>query len=204
MSDIRTKLLLGTTIGALAMIFVMAAGVDPLKTNVSAVESNTPMLMGHVTVTAVHADGSMSYVQGDNAIQNLGRDAALIQLFDGTAAVDTGVFDCMRIGTGQGAINADITTPMVTTSAQACDTSSTVSNILLAAANGGTASGNLVATFPGLALTDLITVTGVSVTVSEVVLENLAGVVLSHVALGTNVTANLNTAITINYTMTLT
>ena len=201
MSDIRTKLLLGTTIGALAMIFVMAAGVDSLKTNVSVVESNVPVLLGHVTVTAVHADGSMSYVQTDNVIQNLGRDAALLQLISGTGA--GGEFDCMRIGTGDGS-GVGIATPMITTSGQACDTDNTSSNPILAAANGGVASGNVVALFPDLVLADLVTVAGVSVTVTEATLENGAGVVLSHVVLGTAITGNLNTAITINYTMTLT
>jgi len=201
MSDIRTKLLLGTTIGALAMIFVMAAGVDPLKTNVSVVESNIPILMGHVTVTAVHADGSMSYVQTDNVIQNAGRDAALLHLISGTDA--GGEFDCMRIGTGDGT-GVGIETPMVTTSGQACDGDNTSSNPIAAADNGGVASGNVVAAFTALELTDLITVAGVSVTVTEATLENVGGVVLSHVTLGTAITGNLDTVITINYTMTLT
>ena len=201
MSDIRTKLLLGTTIGALAMIFVMAAGVDSLKTNVSVVESNVPVLLGHVTVTAVHADGSMSYVQTDNVIQNLGRDAALLHLISGTDA--GGEFDCMKIGTGDGS-GVGIATPMVTTNGQACDTDNTSSNQILAADNTNVASGNVVALFPDLVLTDLITVAGVSVTVTEATLENAAGVVLSHVLLGTAITGNEGTAITINYTMTLT
>jgi len=201
MSDIRTKLLLGTTIGALAMIFVMAAGVDSLKSNVSVVESNIPVLLGHVTVTAVHADGSMSYVQTDNVIQNLGRDAALLQLISGTGA--GGEFDCMRIGTGDGS-GVGIATPMVTTSGQACDTNNASSNPILAAANAGVASGNVVATFPDLVLADLVTVAGVSVTVTEATLEDQNSVVLSHVLLGTAITGNVGTAITINYTMTLT
>jgi len=192
---------LGTTIGALAMIFVMAAGVDSLKTNVSVVESNIPILMGHVTVTAVHADGSMSYVQTDNVIQNLGRDAALLHLISGTDA--GGEFDCMRIGTGDGT-GVGITEPMVTTNGQACDTNNTSSNPIAAADNGGVASGNVVALFPDLVLADLVTVAGVSVTVTEATLENVGGVVLSHVTLGTAITGNEGTAITINYTMTLT
>ena len=201
MSDIRTKLLLGTSIGALAMIFVMAAGVDPLKTNVSVVESSTPILMGHVTATAVHTDGSMSYVQADNVIQDLGRDAGLLQLFSSTAG--TGEFDCVRIGTGAAGANVDLTTPMVATNAAACDGDGLLDAIVLAQNNGGVASGDISAVFPGLGATDLISGGGTSVTVTEAILENGAGVVLSHVALGGSITGNLGTEITITYTMTL-
>jgi len=201
MSDIRTKLLLGTSIGALAMIFVMAAGVDQLKTNVSVVESSTPILMGHVTAVAVHADGSMSYVQGDNAIQNLGRDAALLQLFDGTAASATGEFDCVRIGTGDGTAAGGIDGAMGTTNGPACDDDNALSNVQAAAGNANVAEGDIIATFPALQAGDL---TGGSVTITEATLENGANVVISHVALGASITGNLDTVITITYTMTLT
>ena len=198
MSDKRTKLLLGTSIGALAMIFVMAAGVDAFKTTTT---MDSSMLLGHVTIMAVNPDGSMSYVQTDNVIQNLGRDAALLHLISGTDA--GGEFDCMRIGTGDGS-GVGIATPMVTTNGQACDTDNTSSNQILAADKTNVASGNVVALFPDLVLADLVTVAGVSVTVTEATLENGGGVVLSHVVLGTAITGNVGTAITINYTMTLT
>jgi len=201
MSDIRTKLLLGTSIGALAMIFVMAAGVDPLKANVSVVETSTPMLMGHVTAVAVHTDGSMSYVQGDNAIVNIGRDAALLQLFASDTADDR--FECVRIGTGDGS-GDDIETPMVVTSAKACDGDGILDNIKTAATNTNVAEGEISAEFPGLSANDLLDNSATSVTITEAVLENNAGVELSHVLLGQSITGNLGTVITITYTMTVT
>jgi len=66
MSDISAKLLLGTIIGAITMMFVMASGFA-FSSDVATTEKYIPM-MGHATVMAVNPDGSVSYAQGDNAI----------------------------------------------------------------------------------------------------------------------------------------
>jgi len=97
MSDIRTKLLLGTTLSALAMIFVMAVGVDAFDTKTTT--ATQPVgLNGHLTVWVVHPDGSMSYSQGDNAIST--SDQGIRQLIDGAFTSDP--FNCMDIGSGAG------------------------------------------------------------------------------------------------------
>ncbi len=211
MSDIRTKLLLGTSIGALAMMFVMAAGVDAFKTNTSVVEPG--QIMGHVTVLAVHPDGSMSYSQGDNFIQDLGIDAALIQLFDGTNA--GGEFDCMRIGNGtasdQATLNEELADLNIT-----CDNSANVnavSNIVTSpnsVNNGG--SVDLVVEFAALTADDMNQPSS-SNSITEALLMQDDGAtpggtqtesaVLSHVAI-TPVPVVESTVVTLTYTMELT
>ncbi len=193
MSDIRTKLFLGTSIGALAMIFVMAAGVDAFDTKTTT--ASQPIgLQGHVTVMAVHPDGSISYAQGDNAIITAGLDFAAAQLFGGAA---NDAFDCIRIGTGAGGTGDDIQGTMgaTATALQQCDTAA---NDVVDTGTDGQV--DLDADFTMLA-DDL---TDGSVTISEAILENAAGNVLSHVALATDVTANLGTVVTITYRMSLT
>ena len=74
MSDIRTKLLLGTSIGAVTMMFVMAAGID-FSNDANVTEMGVP-IMGHATVMAIHPDGSAQYAQGDNEIMGEGKDIA--------------------------------------------------------------------------------------------------------------------------------
>jgi len=197
MSDIRTKLLLGTSIGALAMIFVMAAGVDAFDTNTGTAVQGT-MLNGHITAIAIHPDGSMSYSQGDNAIQDTGLDPAASQLFDSATALAANVFDCIRIGTGNIAGNAnDIHIAMVTTSAQVCGEGSTL------VAGGDPGDIAITADFT-MAAGDLLDNGATTVTVTEAVLEDSGGNVLSKVDLAAGVTGNLGTTITITYTMTLT
>ena len=204
MSDIRTKLLLGTTIGALAMIFVMAVGVDSFKTNTT-VSDTEFQIMGHVTVMAVHPDGSVSYAQGDNSIQQLGRDAALLQLFDRGTSATTGVFDCIRIGDGPvpvstGKVALDSVMNDGTTALQICDDSGGTTNTELS--NEGTinsTSTDIISEFTILA-GDL---TAGTVTITEAVLENSGGLVVSHVELGSPVPAVLGTVVTITYSITV-
>jgi len=203
MSDIRTKILLGTTLGAFAMIFVMAAGVNAFNTNTS-VASSGYTVNAHVTMMAVHTDGTVSYAQGDNASQDLGKDVALGALFNENVQSLTVFFDCIRIG-DEG--TPDLTGPAVNpmnaaaTAAPSCDDDGTLTAIELSAdGTVGEASGDLITTFT-IAADDL---TAGSVTVTEASLENAGAVVISHVALGTAVTANLDTVITVTYTMSIT
>jgi len=193
MSDIRTRLFLGTSIGALAMIFVMAAGVDAFDTKTTTATQSFG-LNGHVTVMAVHPDGSVSYAQGDNAIITTGLDFAAAQLF-GAAAADP--FDCIRIGTGAGGTGDDIQGTMgaAATALQQCD--SAADDVVDTGTDGEV---EIDADFT-IAADDL---TAGSVLITEAILEDTAGNVLSHVALATDVTANLGTVVTITYTMALT
>jgi len=193
MSDIRTRLFLGTSIGALAMIFVMAAGVDAFDTKTSTATQSFG-LQGHVTVMAVHPDGSVSYAQGDNAIIATGLDFAAAQLFGADA---TDAFECIRIGTGDGGAGSDIQGTMgaAATALQQCD--SAADDVVDTGTDGEV---EIDADFTMLA-GDL---TGGSVLITEAILEDTAGNVLSHVALAADVTANLGTVVTITYTMGLT
>ncbi len=190
MSDIRTKLLLGTSLASIAMIFVMAAGVDAFDTKSStAVESAG--LNGHVTVMAIHPDGSASYAQADNLIVQASLTTAANQLFDSASGTDE--FDCIRIGEGAGTGN-DINDPMnaAATAQPQCDPNG-------ANNTGGAGIDEIEVDFTILA-GDLVAGT---VTISEAVLENGAGVVISHVPLDADVPAVENTIVTIIYTMTL-
>ena len=198
MSDIRTKLLLGTSIGALAMIFVMAVGFDTFDTKTGIAVQGT-VLNGHITAIAIHPDGSMSYSQGDNAIVAAGLDNAATQLFDPAVSVAGNVFDCISIGTGTLIGNgADIHIPMVNvlTAAQSCGGGS----VLVAGAPVGDIA--ITAVFTMLA-TDLLDNGATTVTVTEATLEDSGGTVLSKVDLAAGVTGNLGTEITITYTMTV-
>jgi len=214
MSDIRTKLLLGTSIGALAMMFVMAAGVDAFKTNTSVVEPGK--IMGHVTVLAVHPDGSMSYSQGDNFIQDLGIDAALLLLFDGTA--DAGEFDCMRIGNGtatdQIALNEELPDLNITCDNQPGGNANEVSNPVASPnspAGGG--SVDMVVEFAPLTANDMNQPESSNSITEALLMQDTTGgtpgggqvdsVVLSHVAI-TAVPVVEGTVITLTYTMELT
>ena len=203
MSDIRTKLLLGTTMGALAMMFVMAVGVDAFDTTTTtAVQPG--VLMGHATVMAVHPDGSMSYSQGDNAIIAGGLVPAITQLMDGTVAVAGNVFNCVRIGTGapgapSGNVGAGAITLLPTTTAQNCDGAATTANA------GGAATINTSFTIVG---TDVAPVNTGTVTIQEALLEDATGSpggadVLSHVVLAAPVGAITGTVVSIAFTLTL-
>ena len=192
MSDIRTKLLLGTSIGALAMVFAMAAGVEALNTE-SAIAFEPGQMMGHATVLAVHPDGSMSYAQGDNVLNNPGIDQAMVQLFSqaGTA------FDCITMGTGAG--TGSTMNSALATTGSTCDNTGTVSNIQTAAANAGVGSVDIVVEFAGLQAGDL---TAGAVTITEVTLNDGGGVVLSHTGVGP-IEGVIGTIVTITYTMDL-
>jgi len=207
MSDIRTKLLLGTTVGALAMIFVMAAGFNVLNTE-TGIAAQTGKLNGHVTLMAVHPDGSMSYAQGDNVIIDTGKVFASQQLFDVGQASVADVFECIVMGTGAEATDGagGMGTELATTK-QSCVTTAAAGSSVTVTAGAATddpASTDIVVVFPALAQTDLIPAqAGSSVTITEVVLERLDGQDLSSVGLTADIVAVEGTVITITYTMTL-
>jgi len=196
MSDIRTKLLLGTSIGALAMIFVMAVGVDAFNTESTiAVQSGT--LNGHATVMAIHPDGSISYVQTDNIIVDAGVDVAIDNLFDATAAAAATPFDCIEMGSGAGTS----TTALDAALGAAGPICSGAATNPVAAPN---AAVDIVSVFPALVAADMTDGGQTTVTITEVVLENSSGVIISHVELTTDIGAVVGTIVTITYTMTLT
>ena len=207
MSDIRTKLLLGTTVGALAMIFVMAAGFNVLNTE-TGIAAQSGKLNGHVTLMAVNPDGSMSYAQGDNIIIDTGKTFASQQLFDVNQASVADVFECIVMGSGtEAADGADTIGVALVTTGQACVSTAAAGSSVLVVAPVNTddpATTTITVVFPALVLTDLITIADTSVTITEVVLENAGGQDLSSIGLDADVVGVLGTVVTIEYEMTLT
>jgi len=97
MSDIRTKLLVGTSIAAVAMMLALVSGMEISTSDVSVSETQYKLL-GHATLVAVNPDGTTSYSQSDNIILIGGRDAAALRLF-GTGST-TAPFVCIELGDG--------------------------------------------------------------------------------------------------------
>jgi len=209
MSDIRTKLFLGTSIGALAMIFVMASGVNVLSTE-SGIAAQSGMLNGHVTLMAVHPDGSMSYAQGDNVIIDTGKTVASQQLFNNTLSVAANVFECIQMGSGAeeltGAAGASIGTALGTSALLCASAAGGVSGVVIVPSVGidDPATTTITVVFPALVQNDLIPATpGSSVTITEVTLGTVGGQLLSSVGLDVDVVGVDGTVVTIAYEMTV-
>jgi len=190
MSDIRTKLLLGTTLASVAMIFVMAAGVDAFDTKTSTA-SQAAVLNGHVTVMAIHPDGSATYAQGDNNIVTATL-ANAIQVLMSDAATDK--FNCIDIGTGAGGGNA-LTQARGSGVGPVCD----------ATATAGGSPGIATVSSEFTIVDDDVTPTGTGTAIiSEAVLQNGNSDVLSSVGLSTDVGVISGSVVTIDFTLTLT
>jgi len=97
MSDIRTKLLLGTTITSVSLMLVMAVSLGAVQYNQPSAAS-TLGLMGHFEIIVENPDGTVSYAQGDNVVTGAGKDAAGDRLFDSTSTQP--VFNCIILGNG--------------------------------------------------------------------------------------------------------
>lgn len=201
MSDIRTKLLLGTSIGAVTMIFVMAAGID--FSNDANVTVQSFPIMGHVEVLAVNPDGSTTYVQSDNEIVGVGKDRAAIELF----STQTGPFICVGAGTSGTVVEtlSGLSTPLATTLV-VCDGTGGAQTQA-----GQDSAGNSQGNQRTVAAT--ITIIDGTQTLTEVALSNAGGAglmntgaftggVLSHVDLAQNVDVVEGTEVTITFTMT--
>jgi len=201
MSDIRTKLLLGTTISAVTIMFVMASGVNIFANDTSASEKGFA-INGHVTVLAVHPDGSTSYSQTDNVILGSGKTLAATQLFDASAggASLAEAFNCVALGKDAtvDTTTSALTDPMIATVPQ-CDTDGIANPVQ--GITGGV--GEEITIIPP----DFTILAADAGTITEVILgQAIAGFqltgVLSHVDI-TDVTVATNTLLTITYTVTV-
>jgi len=214
MSDIRTKLLLGTSIGALAMIFVMAVGVDAFKTTTT---MESPMLLGHATIMAVNPDGSVSYAQSDNLIMDAGSLVGVGQLFNPANVATNAVFNCMELGTGGIAADAEAggpSTPLGALGQECSDSTACVATGSCSvtdsdiAGQGTGAQSIIVVEFGQLVQNDMnlpalcTNPACTSVEIDEVVLENLANTQISSLGL-TPVGGVVGTVVTVTYTVTL-
>jgi len=95
MSDIRTKLLLGTTITSVSLMLVMAVSLGAVQYN-QPTAASTLGLMGHFEIIVENPDGTVSYAQGDNVVTGAGKNAAGDRLFEANGAI----FECIILGNG--------------------------------------------------------------------------------------------------------
>jgi len=201
MSDIRTKLLLGTSIGAVTMMFVMAAGID-FSNDANVTEMAVP-IMGHATVLAVNPDGSATYAQADNEIMAAGKNIAALELYSNTR---TGAFLCVGAGTDGTVVTTTqaLTTPLATTLV-VCDGTGGVQTV-----PGTDASGTDVSNERTVIAT-IVIIDGTQ-TLTEVALSNAGGGgtmgsaafiagTISHVDLAADVDVVGGTEVTITFTM---
>jgi len=101
MSDIHTKLLMGTTISAVSIMLVMAIGISSEQKNEAS--GNAVLgLLGHFEIMVVNPDGSASYVQADNFVTGAAKTDIAELLFLGNAIA--GVYDCTLLGTNVAAL----------------------------------------------------------------------------------------------------
>ncbi len=207
MSDIRTKILLGTTIGAVTMMFVMASGFDFSSDAITA-ELQLP-INGHGTLMAIHPDGSVSYAQGDNFIFGSGKDKAGNRLYDSTVGAPA-AFTCIGMG-DSGAVteaNQFINGPLTATNV-ACDTDGPDANF--AGVDGAASAGNKVdvkVVMPAIGAGDgttTITNVGLSNAGDAALAGNAATAfslgMISHIDLAVNVDVVEGTVVTVTYTM---
>jgi len=200
MSDIRTKILLGTSIGSVALI-LLVSGMG-FSTSDTSVSEQGYQILGHVEVMSVDPDGTISYSQGDNAVQDGGKDVAASCLFDAFVACVT--FSCIQLGdAGTPAIGTGDTalTQKLTTQTILCDAASPVTTN----ANAGTPTGaesEIEVQFTILAADAPTTITEVALctgTTATTVCANM----LSHFELaGNGIPVVTDTQVTVTYTMT--
>lgn len=195
----RAKILIGTTITSVALMFAAISGVIPLGMNQANV-SEVGGIMGHVTMLAVHPDGTQQYVQGDNVILFEGKTVVASTLWnDGTT---TG-FNCIQLGKSAagpaddgdgGVLDAAATAVGCGDSGNAND-SITVTTV---AANGSPDITRITVEFTIDAGDD-------AKTINEVALRDDTGPTdLSRFILATGITVNTGTVLTVNYDMTVT
>jgi len=96
MSDIRTKLLLGTTISAVSLMLVMAIGISSVNSGTTA--GTALAIMGHFEIMVENPDGTTSYVQSDNFINGAAKTNVGTALFTGVTLLQPNV--CIILGTG--------------------------------------------------------------------------------------------------------
>jgi len=201
MGNMREKYLIGTTITSLALMTAALVWALPLvddKTSINELSG----IYGHVTIMALHPDGSADYIQGDNTIQVEGMTEAALRLWP-TPTATTG-FNCITLGensatpttedsTGVG--DAGVLTPFDSTP-QECGTgggnSITVNKIAAGAKKDQT---SIVVEFD-------VGFTDDGKMLSEVSLDTPGNTTMSRFDLVTDVDVNEGTKVTVNYTMT--
>jgi len=192
MSDIRTKLLFGTTIASVSLMLVMAVSLGAVQINEP--EANTSLVvMGHWTVMAVNPDGTTSYSQSDNVVTAAGKNLAGDRLFD--AASGQGVFNCIQLGNGTNDNTEATINAALTDTAALCDGTGV----------GADAAQNGVGDPQVTTLEVTITITGTdcpfTCTLTEAALGDSVAMtnVFAHTALDSSVVVNDGADVTVTY-----
>jgi len=203
MGNMREKYLIGisgTSIAlmTIALVLAMPSGMSQASVN------DIGSISGHVTMMAIHPDGTSNYIQGDNVIQIDGKNEAASRLWDDTAA--TLGIHCIALGTGGATDPTDndkngVVTATTTTRVCGDDGpgASSVTDTQAAAAGAVPAITDIIAVFTIDANDD-------GDTINEVALEDSAGggTMSRFILAGGGVTVSTDTVLTITYTMTIT
>jgi len=201
MGIMREKYLIGisgTSIAlmTIALVWAMPLGMDQASVN------DIGSIQGHVTLMAVHPDGTANYIQGDNVIQFDGKNAAANRLFDDTTN-QLGIH-CIALGTGGATdpTNDDINgvvTPAATATECADDGAPNSITDTTAASAGQSAITDILIVFDIAAGDD-------GLTIDEVALEDSAGnnAISRFILADGGVGVSTNTVLTITYTMEIT
>jgi len=197
MSDIRTKILLGTSIGSVALI-LLVSGMG-FSTSDTSVSEQGYQILGHVELLAINPDGTMSYSQGDNAVQDGGKDVAAATLFDAGGAGLT--FSCIQLGDSNavavGTADTALTQKLTSTNI-VCDNASPVTT---AANNPAGAKSEIEVQFTiDVGDTDK-TITEVALCTGTTATTTCANM-LSHFELAVPIPVVTDTQVTVTYTMT--
>jgi len=197
MGNMRAKILIGTTVTSVALMFAAISGVIPLGMNQASV-SEVGGIMGHVTMLAVHPDGTTQYAEGDNIILFEGKTTVAATLWNDNTT--TG-FNCIQLGlSGDAEVDTDGGVKTAAATAVIC------------ADDGGAGDSIGVTTAAAAGQGDVTTITVVFTidagddgkSITEVALRDGGGIDLSRVLLGTAIGVSTNTVLTVNYEMTVT
>jgi len=201
MGNMREKYLIGISgasiaLMTIALVMAMPSGMSQASVN------EIGSISGHVTMMAIHPDGTSNYIQGDNVIQIDGKNEAASRLWDDTAA--TLGIHCIVLGTGGATDPTDNDKNGVVTAANTpteCgdDAPNSVTDTQAAAAGAVPAITDIVVIFDIVAGDD-------QATINEVALEDSAGggTMSRFILAGGGVTVSTDTVLTITYTMTIT
>jgi len=201
MGNMREKYLIGisgTSIALMTLALVWAMPLGVAQTSINEIGS----ISGHVTIMAIHPDGSMNYIQGDNVIQIDGKNAAANRLWDDTLAT-TGIH-CIALGLGAA------TTPTAD-NVNGVATPAATANVCGDDGPGASAVNHVASTTGNPEITTIIAVFTIAAgddgkTIDEVALEDSAGAnTMSRFILADGgVGVSENTLMTVTYTMTIT
>ena len=197
-NNMRGKILIGTTVTSVALLFAVISGVIPLGMN-QASASEVGGIMGHVEILAVHPDGTTQYTQGDNVILFEGKNTVATTLWNDDAGT-TG-FNCIQLGTNAAAAD-DADGGVLTAAATAVDCADS-----LTAGNGianGTPAADGVSNITTMTVVFTIAAGDDGATISEVALQDAGAVDLSRFVLLVPIGVNTGTVMTVNYQMTVT